>query len=91
MASLPLSAPPPNAAGPQSGGPGGPPPSGGQGPQPGGPALAIFARLVQDAQQMASQFSVTSPMAEEIQNQVRQALLKVLGSQGPASQQAPPI
>jgi hypothetical protein len=87
MASTPMPQPP--SPPPQPGGGGG-----ASGPAPGGqsgnPAFAIFAQITRMAQQMASAMPPTSPMAEEIQNQVRLALQKVIQSQAP-QQQAPPI
>jgi len=55
------------------------------------PAFAIFAQLTQLSQRMASQFPMTSPMAEQIQNQIRMAVSKVAESQQPQQQQVPPI
>lgn len=74
----PQGAPAPSAPAPQGGG--------------GGvnPAFQIFAQISHLAQQMASALPDTSPMAEEIQNQVRMALQKAIqGAQ--QQQQAPPI
>lgn len=73
--------------------PQGAPPQSGGAPQGGGsvnPAFQIFAQISHLAQQMASAIPDTSPMAEEIQNQVRLALQKAIqGAQ--QQQQAPPI
>ena len=78
--------------------PGGPPPQGAPTPGvPGGaqpaaanPVFSVFAQITRLAQQMAQALPDTSPMAEEIQNQVRLALQKAIQSQAP-QQQAPPI
>jgi len=74
----------------------GPPPSGAPTPGVSGgasaanPVFSVFAQITQLAQQMAKALPATSPMAEEIQNQVRLALQKAIQSQAP-QQQAPPI
>lgn len=65
-------------------------PSQGGAPAGGNPAFQIFAQITRLAQQMAQALPATSPMAEEIQNQVRLALQQAVQSQAP-QQQAPPI
>lgn len=83
MATAPL----PQPASPQPGGAG--PVPGNVGPG-GNPAFAIFAQISRLSDQMAAALPATSPMAEEIKNQVRLALQKAIQGQAP-QQQTPPI
>ena len=63
---------------------------GGAAPAAANPAFSIFAQITRLAQQMAQALPATSPMAEEIQNQIRLALQKAIQAQSP-QEQAPPI
>lgn len=63
---------------------------GGAQPAAANPVFSVFAQITKLAQQMAQALPATSPMAEEIQNQVRLALQKAIQAQAP-QQQAPPI
>jgi hypothetical protein len=54
----------------------------------GGPAQKL-ARLAMDAQKIASESPETAPMMREVENQVRQATMKMI-QQRQAQQQATP-
>lgn len=85
MATLPTSPVPPAMGQPPAAGGAAPQP---QTSQPGGTAQKL-ARLAMDAQSIASDAPETAPMMREIQNQVRQATMKMI-QQRQAQQQATP-
>jgi hypothetical protein len=76
--------PPQQGASPQLGGaPSGAPPQ--------GAGMQIIAGIVKLAQMLGQVFPAASPMAEEIQKQVRLAQSKMSEAQTPSQPQAPPI
>lgn len=55
------------------------------------PAAQKLARLAMDAEQIAKDNPETAPMMREIQNKVREAMMKMIQQRAATQQATPPI